>query len=61
MTVTVGAFEAKTHLSSLLQRVEAGEEVTDGSSVRVGGWASSSFLSSQGNRQPICPKPITTK
>lgn len=28
MTVTVGAFEAKTHLSSLLQRVEAGEEVT---------------------------------
>jgi prevent-host-death family protein len=28
MTVTVGSFEAKTHLSSLLQRVEAGEEVT---------------------------------
>jgi len=28
MSVTVGAFEAKTHLSSLLQRVEAGEEVT---------------------------------
>lgn len=25
--VTVGAFEAKTHLSSLLDRVEAGEEV----------------------------------
>lgn len=28
MTVTVGAFEAKTHLSSLLQQVELGEEVT---------------------------------
>jgi prevent-host-death family protein len=28
MTVTVGAFEAKTHLSELLQRVEAGEQVT---------------------------------
>lgn len=28
MTATVGAFEAKTHLSSLLQRVEAGEVVT---------------------------------
>ena len=28
MSVTVGAFEAKTHLSSLLQRVEAGEVVT---------------------------------
>lgn len=28
MTVTVGAFEAKTHLSSLLQRVESGEVVT---------------------------------
>ncbi len=25
--ITVGAFEAKTHLSSLLERVEAGEEV----------------------------------
>ncbi len=25
--VTVGAFEAKTHLSALLDRVEAGEEV----------------------------------
>lgn len=25
--ITVGAFEAKTHLSSLLDRVEAGEEV----------------------------------
>jgi prevent-host-death family protein len=28
MTVTVGAFEAKTHLSELLARVEGGEEVT---------------------------------
>ena len=28
MSVTVGAFEAKTHLSSLLQRVESGEVVT---------------------------------
>jgi prevent-host-death family protein len=28
MAVTVGAFEAKTHLSELLQRVEAGEQVT---------------------------------
>ena len=28
MAVTVGAFEAKTHLSSLLQQVELGEEVT---------------------------------
>lgn len=28
MSVTVGAFEAKTHLSSLLQQVELGEEVT---------------------------------
>lgn len=28
MTVTVGAFEAKTHLSALLQRVEAGEQIT---------------------------------
>ncbi len=28
MTVTVGAFEAKTHLSELLARVEAGEQVT---------------------------------
>jgi prevent-host-death family protein len=27
MTVTVGAFEAKTHLSELLARVEGGEEV----------------------------------
>ena len=27
MTITVGAFEAKTHLSSLLDRVAAGEEV----------------------------------
>ena len=27
MTVTVGAFEAKTHLSELLARVEAGEQV----------------------------------
>lgn len=25
---TVGAFEAKTHLSELLQRVEAGSEIT---------------------------------
>ena len=25
---TVGAYEAKTHLSELLERVEAGEEVT---------------------------------
>ena len=25
--ITMGAFEAKTHLSSLLDRVEAGEEV----------------------------------
>jgi len=28
MAVTVGAFEAKTHLSKLLARVEAGEQVT---------------------------------
>lgn len=28
MSVTVGAFEAKTHLSELLARVEGGEEVT---------------------------------
>lgn len=28
MTATVGAFEAKTHLSELLARVEGGEEVT---------------------------------
>ncbi len=28
MTVTVGAFEAKTHLSELLARVEEGEQVT---------------------------------
>ena len=28
MTDTVGAFEAKTHLSELLARVEEGEEVT---------------------------------
>jgi prevent-host-death family protein len=28
MAVSVGAFEAKTHLSELLQRVEAGEQVT---------------------------------
>jgi prevent-host-death family protein len=28
MTVTVGAFQAKTHLSELLARVEAGEQVT---------------------------------
>ena len=27
MTITVGAFEAKTHLSMLLDRVAAGEEV----------------------------------
>jgi prevent-host-death family protein len=27
MTITVGAFEAKTHLSSLLERAAAGEEV----------------------------------
>jgi prevent-host-death family protein len=27
MTITVGAFEAKTHLSALLERVAAGEEV----------------------------------
>lgn len=26
--ITVGAFEAKTHLSTLLERVAAGEEVT---------------------------------
>ena len=26
--ITVGAFEAKTHLSTLLDRVAAGEEVT---------------------------------
>ena len=25
--ITVGAFEAKTHLSALLERVEAGEEI----------------------------------
>jgi prevent-host-death family protein len=28
MAETVGAFEAKTHLSALLQRVERGEEIT---------------------------------
>lgn len=28
MAITVGAFQAKTHLSDLLQRVEAGERVT---------------------------------
>jgi prevent-host-death family protein len=28
MTVTVGAFEAKTHLSELLAKVEEGEEIT---------------------------------
>ena len=28
MAVTVGAFEARAHLSELLQRVEAGEQVT---------------------------------
>lgn len=28
MSATVGAFEAKTHLSALLQRVEAGEQIT---------------------------------
>ena len=28
MTTTVGAFEAKTHLSELLQRVEHGEHIT---------------------------------
>lgn len=27
MTITVGAFEAKTHLSALLDRVAAGEDV----------------------------------
>lgn len=27
MTITVGAFEAKTHLSTLLDRVSEGEEV----------------------------------
>jgi prevent-host-death family protein len=27
MSVTIGAFEAKTHLSALLDRVEHGEEV----------------------------------
>jgi prevent-host-death family protein len=27
MTITVGAFEAKTHLSTLLDRVGEGEEV----------------------------------
>lgn len=27
MVITVGAFEAKTHLSSLLERVSRGEEV----------------------------------
>ncbi|HSA79970.1 MAG TPA: type II toxin-antitoxin system prevent-host-death family antitoxin [Geminicoccaceae bacterium] len=26
--ITVGAFEAKTHLSQLLERVERGEEIT---------------------------------
>ena len=26
--ITIGAFEAKTHLSSLLDRVAAGEEIT---------------------------------
>jgi prevent-host-death family protein len=28
MTTTVGAYEAKTHLSGLLERVQAGETVT---------------------------------
>jgi prevent-host-death family protein len=28
MTATVGAFEAKTHLSELLARVEEGEQIT---------------------------------
>lgn len=28
MTVTLGAFEAKTHLSELLKQVEEGEEIT---------------------------------
>ncbi|MBY0335002.1 MAG: type II toxin-antitoxin system prevent-host-death family antitoxin [Acetobacteraceae bacterium] len=28
MATTVGAFEAKTHLSALLDRVERGEEIT---------------------------------
>jgi prevent-host-death family protein len=28
MSVSIGAFEAKTRLSELLQRVEAGEQVT---------------------------------
>lgn len=28
MTTMIGAFEAKTHLSELLQRVEAGQEIT---------------------------------
>ncbi len=28
MSLTIGAFEAKTHLSELLARVEAGEQVT---------------------------------
>jgi len=28
MTSTIGAFEAKTHLAGLLQRVEAGESIT---------------------------------
>jgi len=27
-TTTVGAYEAKTHLSELLEKVEAGEEIT---------------------------------
>jgi len=28
MATTFGAFDAKTHLSALLQRVEAGEQIT---------------------------------
>jgi prevent-host-death family protein len=28
MTTTIGAFEAKTHFSSLLDRVAAGEQIT---------------------------------
>ena len=36
MTITVGAFEAKTHLSTLLDRVGEGEEVINLLPVRAG-------------------------
>lgn len=36
LTITLGAFEAKTGLSELLARVEAGEEVT----ITKDGWPS---------------------